>query len=58
MWEDRALTLKLWDLIERLVLRWGEGQTQVDAWRYQYNHVRPHSSLNYLTPVVFAEQAA
>ena len=26
--------------------------------RYQYNYVRPHSSLDYLTPVVFAEQAA
>ena len=35
-----------------------DARTQVDAWRYQYNHVRPHSSLNYLTPVVFAEQAA
>ncbi|MBT7173116.1 MAG: transposase [Gammaproteobacteria bacterium] len=30
----------------------------VDASGYQYNHVRPHRSLNYLTPVVFAEQAA
>ena len=29
----------------------------VDAWRYQYNSVRPHSSLYCLTPVVFAEQA-
>ena len=36
----------------------GEAEAQVDAWRYQYNHVRPHSSLNYLKPVVFAEQAA
>ena len=36
----------------------GEAEAKVDAWRYQYNHVRPHSSLNYLTPVVFAEQAA
>lgn len=35
-----------------------DARTQVDAWRYQYNHVRPHSSLNYLTPFVFAEQAA
>ncbi|WP_353738374.1 integrase core domain-containing protein, partial [Porticoccus sp. W117] len=23
-----------------------------------YNHVRPHSSLNYLPPVAFANQAA
>ena len=29
----------------------------IDAWRYQYNYVRPHSSLYCLTPVVFAEQA-
>ena len=35
-----------------------DARTQVDAWRYQYNHVRPHSLLNYLTTVVFAEQAA
>ena len=31
---------------------------KVDAWRYQYNHVRPLSLLNHLTPIVFAEQAA
>jgi putative transposase len=35
-----------------------DARTQVDTWWYQYNHVRPHSSLNYLTPVVFAELAA
>ncbi|WP_425548577.1 integrase core domain-containing protein [Allohahella marinimesophila] len=27
-------------------------------WRQQYNQVRPHSSLNYLPPAVFAEWAA
>ncbi|WP_143751563.1 integrase core domain-containing protein, partial [Marinicella litoralis] len=27
-------------------------------WRKHYNTVRPHSSLDYLTPVAFAEQAA
>jgi putative transposase len=27
-------------------------------WQYQYNNVRPHSSLNYLPPVAFAEKAA
>ena len=35
-----------------------EARAKIDDWRYQYNHVRPHSSLNYLPPVVFAEQAA
>jgi putative transposase len=35
-----------------------EARTLVDARRYQHNSVRPHSSLSYLTPVVFAEQAA
>lgn len=31
---------------------------EINKWRYHYNHVRPHSSLNYLPPVVFARQAA
>jgi len=35
-----------------------EARVEIDAWRHQYNHVRPHSSLNYLPPVVFAKQAA
>ena len=35
-----------------------EARLEIDAWRYQYNHVRPHSSLNYLPPVVFAKHAA
>jgi transposase InsO family protein len=25
----------------------------VDGWNYTYNHVRPHQSLGYLTPVEF-----
>jgi len=35
-----------------------EARVEIDAWRHQYNYVRPHSSLNYLPPVVFAQQAA
>ena len=31
---------------------------EVNRWRQHYNHVRPHSSLNYLPPVAFARQAA
>lgn len=35
-----------------------EARFEIDQWRYHYNHERPHSSLNYLTPVAFAEKAA
>ena len=30
----------------------------ISAWRDHYNHVRPHSSLGYIPPAVFAQQAA
>jgi len=30
-----------------------EARTIVEDWRQDYNHVRPHSSLNYLTPMEF-----
>ena len=35
-----------------------EAKKQIEQWRYHYNHERPHSSLNYMTPVAFAKQAA
>ena len=35
-----------------------EARYEIDQWRAHYNHERPHSSLNYLTPVAFANQAA
>lgn len=35
-----------------------EAKIEVDQWRYHYNYERPHSSLNYLTPVAFANKAA
>ncbi|KZZ37872.1 transposase [Oleiphilus sp. HI0117] len=35
-----------------------EARYEIDHWRHHYNHERPHSSLNYLTPVAFANQAA
>ena len=35
-----------------------EARTTIDAWRHHYNHVRPHSSLGYLSPVAFAKRAA
>ena len=32
----------------------GEARTIVEAWRHDYNHLRPHSSLGYLAPEEFA----
>ena len=28
----------------------------IEAWRRHYNDIRPHSSLNYLTPNEFTQQ--
>ncbi|WP_428994957.1 integrase core domain-containing protein [Pseudoalteromonas ruthenica] len=35
-----------------------EARYEIDLWREHYNHVRPHSSLNYLSPVEFTKRAA
>lgn len=35
-----------------------EARYEIDLWRHHHNHERPHSSLNYLPPVVFAKLAA
>lgn len=35
-----------------------EARVEIEAWRHHYNHIRPHSSLGYLPPVVFAKKAA
>jgi putative transposase len=35
-----------------------EARSKIEAWRREYNHERPHSSLNYLTPAAFACSAA
>jgi len=35
-----------------------EATTLIDEWRYGYNHIRPHSSLDYMPPVEFAKKAA
>jgi putative transposase len=47
---------------ECLNLHWfrslDEARWEIDKWREHYNNVRPHSSLGYLPPVVFAERAA
>ena len=43
---------------ECLSLEWfrsrAEAKVMIEAWRRHYNEVRPHSSLGYLTPAVFA----
>ena len=35
-----------------------EARRVINEWREHYNNVRPHSSLGYLPPAVFAKQAA
>lgn len=35
-----------------------EARVEIDQWRHHYNHVRPHSALNYQPPVAFARKAA
>lgn len=35
-----------------------EAKAEIDLWREHYNHVRPHSALNYLPPVKYARRAA
>lgn len=35
-----------------------EAKQIIEAWRHHYNHERPHSTLNYMTPVAFAQRAA
>lgn len=36
----------------------GDAKEKIDAWRHHYNNERPHSSLEYMTPVAFANRAA
>jgi len=35
-----------------------EARYEINKWREHYNHVRPHSSLNYLTPIEYAKRVA
>ncbi len=35
-----------------------EADSKIKQWRMHYNNERPHSSLNYMAPVAFANQAA
>lgn len=45
-------------LNEHLFVGLAEARHLIEAWRRDYNHVRPHSRLNYLTPSQFAANAA
>ena len=48
--------------LECLIQHWfrtiEEAHQIIDDWRHHYNNERPHSTLNYLTPVAFAKRAA
>lgn len=35
-----------------------EARREISKWREHYNYERPHSALNYMSPVAFAKQAA
>ncbi|OMH39608.1 integrase [Motiliproteus sp. MSK22-1] len=35
-----------------------EADWEISQWRHHYNHIRPHSSLGYIAPVAFKNQAA
>ena len=41
-------------LNEHVFLTLAEARETIEAWRYDYNHLRPHSSLGPLTPIEFA----
>jgi putative transposase len=43
-------------LNEHLFVSLNEAREIIEAWRHDYNHVRPHSSLRALTPIQFAQQ--
>lgn len=37
-------------------MRASEAKVVIETWRRHYNAVRPHSSLDYLTPLEFKQQ--
>ncbi len=43
-------------LNEHVFLNLSEARAIIEAWRHDYNHVRPHSSLGALTPIEYADQ--
>ncbi len=49
-------TLRRECLDQYLFVNGREAQEVIEAWRNEYNHYRPHSSLGYLTPASFAQE--
>jgi len=43
-------------LNEHVFVSLGAARGIIEAWRHDYNHLRPHSSLGALTPIEFADQ--
>jgi putative transposase len=43
-------------LNEHVFVSLNEAREIIEAWRHDYNHVRPHSSLGALTPIEFTDQ--
>jgi putative transposase len=43
-------------LNEHVFVSLSEAREIIEAWRHDYNHVRPHSSLGALTPIEFTDQ--
>ena len=44
-------------LKSELFLNLTELKYDVERWRMDYNHYRPHSSMDYQTPAAYAEQS-
>ncbi|TFH47005.1 MAG: transposase [Lysobacterales bacterium] len=51
-----SMSISVYDelLNRELFLSLAEARWVVDRWRLDYNHRRPHSSLDYQTPAAFA----
>ena len=49
-------TLRKECLDQYLFVNGREAQEVIEAWRHEYNHYRPHSSLGYVAPAAFAQE--
>lgn len=65
IWGDFLRVFERWRVLKldgEYLTRWvfadgREPQAVIEQWRQEYNYHRPHSSLGYLPPAVFADQA-